>query len=90
MVFVRYFFAISIRSFLANGSPPVKFTFNNEDVINILVVVCKYSLSYLQQLKVILMKESNFTYTDFDRITVEQSINYYKVLKEMINDREQQ
>jgi len=67
-----------------------KFTFNNEDVINILFFVCKYSLSYLQQLKVILMKESNFTYTDFDRITVEQSINYYKVLKEMTNDREQQ
>lgn len=65
------------------------FTYNNENVLRILFFVCRQSSKYLKQLKLVLMKESNFSFNDFDKITVEQSVEYYKIIKELTNDRQQ-
>jgi len=65
------------------------FTFNNESIIKVLLLACRYGLKYIKQLKIVLMKESNFTLSDFDRITVEQSIQYYKILKDLTKHEQQ-
>jgi len=62
------------------------FSFDIYKFYKLLILVCKYSQDYLNQLKLILMKESNFSFGDFKEITVEESINYYKLLKKFTNE----
>jgi len=62
------------------------FSFDIYKFYKLLILVCKYSQDYLNQLKLILMKESNFSFGDFKEITVEESINYYKLLNKFTNE----
>jgi hypothetical protein len=63
-----------------------KFEFNLDGIIGLFLSICKYEVEYLMKLKLILIKEGNFSYQDFDKMTVEQADIYYKLLKELYKD----
>ncbi len=63
-----------------------KFEFSLDGILNLLLILCKYDTEYLMKLKLILIKEGNFSLQDFSTITIEQSNMYYKLLKELYRD----
>jgi len=60
------------------------FNFNTSEIFQLIGYICKYEPKYLQQLRLVLMKEGNFLYRDFDSINVEEAQQYYKLLEEMM------
>ena len=59
------------------------FVYNNYSIYELLFCVCKYHLEYLHKIRIIMFKECNFSYREFETMTVEEINKYYKLLKQM-------
>lgn len=59
------------------------FTYNTNNVYKLIFYVCCYNINYLRKIRLILSKEGNLDHQTFDSMTVEQTVSYYKLLKEM-------
>lgn len=60
-----------------------KIEFNLSGIYELLYHTSKYSYEYLTQLKLVLMRDGNFRYEDFNNITVDEAIYFYKSLQEL-------
>lgn len=60
-----------------------EFVYNSHTIYSMLFYVCRYSIDYLQKIRLIMLKEANFSFIEFDRMTVEEINRYYKLLKQM-------
>ena len=59
------------------------FTYSTQELYKLLFYVCKYHLEYLRKIRIIMFKECNFSYKEFETMTVEEISKYYKLLKQM-------
>lgn len=66
-----------------NESYRNKFKFNIQTLYELLFQICRYQPSYLRSLRIVLYKDGNFTYKDLDNFTVEESISYNKLIKDI-------
>tara|TARA_R110000851_G_scaffold330648_1_gene503688 strand:- start:2169 stop:2858 length:690 start_codon:yes stop_codon:yes gene_type:complete len=59
------------------------FVYNSTNIYKLIFYACCYNINYLRKIRLILSKEGNMGYDTLGNITVEQSICYYKLLKEL-------
>lgn len=72
-----------------SGKYNKKIKFNLQGIYELLFYTTKYSYEYLTQLKLVLMRDGNFRYTDFNNITVEEAIHFYKSLIELTKETDE-
>jgi len=64
------------------------FTFSIQTLYELLFQICRYQPAYLKSLRIVLYKDGNFTYNDFDKFTVEEVVGYNKLIKEIYGGSE--
>lgn len=67
-----------------------RFVFDHKNITDLTFLLCRYDTEYLCQLRLVLMKEGNYNYSDFDRVTVEDAKKHYKLLKQLYKDESDQ